>query len=283
MKKEMIVLTSTSWDNDEFNECWMICSNLNVECFNSVTIKKNEIAFHSGDFLLHAIDGNDYYNKAGWDYSKIQQKVESMVEGMKENKKNIHLLLHSDNVDHLFELKKRFDEKTCIHIYSSGEGDLWDYLVLFSEPKEQNEVNVALVNLWERLDNPPADADLKKNKDLMFAIKHTLAKSRRQVREFSEYCIKKHPEDLAPQLGEKIMGRLEKTKTSFSDCLDKEILLTDVNEHISVIYQYFRKIEKRALKIKSTGLKRTEKINMGFHCADDFSKILDIINQAKDR
>ena len=282
MKKEMIIFTSTSWDNDEFNECWAVCSSFNEECFDSVTKKENEIAYRTGDFLLSIMDGNEYYNKVDWDYPKLQEKIKSLMRNIENSETKVHLLLHSDDDHHLAKLKSRFDEQTGVHIYSSATGDLWDYLVPLSKPCEPNEIDATLVKLWERLENPPVDTDLKKPKDPMFALRHNLAKSKRLVREFSEHCIRHHPEGLTPSLVEKIMSRLEKSKASFNDCLEKEFLLTVTNENVNKVYQYFGEIEERALKIKTTGLKVTKKINMGFHCADNFSKILDIINEAND-
>jgi len=255
MKKHLIIFTSTSWDNDEFNECWMCCLDKNEDCFNSAAENKNELAFRRGDFLISVMDGNDYCNKIDWDYPKIQQKVESLIEGSENTGKKVHVLVHSD-----------------------ATGDLWDYLTPLSIPGEPDEIHTILINLWERLENPPADAHSKKSKDAMTALRHTLAKSKRKTKDFSGYCVRHFPEDRVSMLNRELLVRLEKSRNTFRDCLDQGFLLTDDNRYINRIYQYFEKIEYRVLMMEQNDLEVAEKINMGFQCAKDFSHILDIIN-----
>jgi hypothetical protein len=278
MKKHLIIFTSTSWDNDEFNECWMCCLDKNEDCFNSAAENKNELAFRRGDFLISVMDGNDYCNKIDWDYPKIQQKVESLIEGSENTGKKVHVLVHSDDEGHWTRLKKRLDKPTGLHLYSSATGDLWDYLTPLSIPGEPDEIHTILINLWERLENPPADAHSKKSKDAMTALRHTLAKSKRKTKDFSGYCVRHFPEDHVSMLNRELRVRLEKSRNTFQDCLDQGFLLTDDNRHINRIYRHFEKIETRALMMEQNDLEVAEKISMGFQCAKDFSHILDTIN-----
>jgi hypothetical protein len=278
MKKHLIIFTSTSWDNDEFNECWMCCLRFNEDCFDSTVENKNELIFRTGDFLISVVNGLDFYHEIDWDYPGIQQKVESLIAGSEKKEIKVHVLLHSDDEDHWIRLKKRLDESTGLHLHSVATGDLWDYLTPLSIPGEPDEIHTILVNLWERLENPPADAHLKKPKNAMTALRHTLAKSKRKITDFSEYCVRHLPEDCTLKLNRELCVRLEKSRNTFRDCLDQGFLLTDDNRHIKRIYQYFEKIENRALKMEQDDLEVTEKINMGFQCAEDFSHILDIIN-----
>jgi len=81
MKKHLIIFTSTSWDNDEFNECWMCCLRFNEDCFDSTVENKNELIFRTGDFLISVVNGLDFYHEIDWDYPGIQQKVESLIAG----------------------------------------------------------------------------------------------------------------------------------------------------------------------------------------------------------
>lgn len=279
MNKNIILFTSTSADNIEFDNCWKLCVQRNSSCFDEVQVDPDRIFLKKDEYALFVFNGNDYCQNLNWDFEAIKLKCDQVSSLIEDTDNPTHVLVHTDDKNHLIELKKIFDKTIQPHIYSSNFKGIWELIIPFKKREKTEAIVQSLTDLWQYLVDNSDQAEELKPVTSMIALRHNLAKSKRRTFEFSEHCISQMTEKSTLLLHREILTRLEKSRIIFNDCLKQGVLVADDNQKVDQIYEHFEKIENRTKEMKVNHLKITDKIDMGFDCADGFSLILDIINE----